>query len=83
MWDNINKGIRKGEVYNMMGKTKRIIGIFLSLVLVLGIVPMIGFTSKAVDYAIRIGDSGGVINRNSGASGAGWRYTPPTGSKIW
>ena len=63
-----------------MGKTKRIIGIFLSLVLVLGVVPMIGLTSKAATYAIRIGDSGGVIDRMSGASGTGWRYTPPTGS---
>lgn len=43
-----------------MGKTKRIIGIFLSLVLVLGVVPMIGLTSKAATYAIRIGDGGSV-----------------------
>ncbi|MBQ9390588.1 MAG: carbohydrate-binding domain-containing protein, partial [Lachnospiraceae bacterium] len=64
-----------------MGTTKRIIGIFLSLVLVLGVVPMIGLTSKAATYAIRIGDSGGVIDRMSGASGTGWSYAPATDSE--
>lgn len=63
-----------------MGKTKRIIGIFLSLVLVMGIVPMIGLTSKAATYAIRIGDSGGVNDIRNEAYGTGWRYTPPTDS---
>ena len=62
----------------MMGKTKRIIGIFLGLVLVLGTVPMIGLTSKAATYAIRIGDGEVVTDRESGASGTGWSYAPAT-----
>ncbi len=62
----------------MMGKTKRIIGIFLSLVLVLGVVPMIGFTSKADNYVIKIGDNGGVTNISEKESGNGWSYAPAT-----
>ncbi len=61
----------------MMGKTKRIIGIFLSLVLVLGMVPLIGFTSKADTLKIRIGQNEGVNDTTREASGTGWRYTPP------
>ncbi len=79
MWDNINIRKRKGGGNNMMGKTKKIVGIFLSLVLVLGIVPMIGFTSKADDnYVIRIGDNEGVKDRTGGKSGTGWSYAPAT-----
>ncbi len=65
----------------MMGKTKRIIGIFLSLVLVLGIVPLFGFTSKAVTYCIKIGENEGVIDRTGEASGTGWSYAPATDSE--
>ncbi len=64
----------------MMGKTKKIVGIFLSLVLVLGIVPMIGFTSKADTLKIRIGQNEGVNDTTREASGTGWRYTPATDS---
>ncbi len=64
----------------MMGKMKRIVGIFLSLVLVMGMVPLIGFTSKADTYKIRIGDNEGVDNTADEASGTGWRYTPATDS---
>lgn len=64
----------------MMGKTKKIVGIFLSLVLVLGVVPMIGLTSKAATYAISIGDNEGVNDIRYEAYGTGWKYTPATGS---
>ena len=80
MWDNINIRKRKGGGNNMMGKTKKIVGIFLSLVLVLGIVPLIGFTSKADTLQIRIGDNGGVTHIDDEAHGPGWLYTPPTDS---
>jgi len=61
----------------MMGKTKKIVGIFLSLVLVLGMVPLFGFTSKADDnYVIRIGDNEGVKDIYGEAYGSGWLYTP-------